>query len=61
MDRESLVELLDRGSSLEEIGRRFGKHPSTVSYWMNKYGLEAVNREKHTAKGGISRDGWRPS
>jgi transposase len=56
MDEESLVELLARGMSLEEIGRRFGKHPSTVSYWMNKYGLEAVNREKHAAKGAIERD-----
>lgn len=56
MEKESLVELLDRGLSLEEIGRRFGRHPSTVSYWMNKYGLEAVNREKHAAKGGIPRE-----
>ena len=44
------------GLSVEEIGRRFGKHPSTVSYWMHKYGLEAVNRDKHAAKGGIERE-----
>jgi transposase len=56
MDRDSLAALLGRGLSLEEIGRRFGRHPSTVSYWMHKYGLEAVNRDKHAAKGGIARE-----
>jgi transposase len=47
--------LLAEGLSLEQIGKRFARHPSTVSYWMEKYGLEAVNREKHLAKGGIDR------
>ena len=56
MDRGSLEELLGRGLSLEQIGKRFGKHPSTVSYWIAKYGLEAANREKHTARGGLARD-----
>ncbi len=28
----------------------------TVSYWMKKYGLEATRREKHAAKGGLSRE-----
>ena len=56
MDRDSLTTLLARGLSVEKIARRFGKHPSTVSYWMEKYGLEAPNREKHAAKGGISRE-----
>jgi transposase len=56
MDRESLVAVLDLGLSLEEIGRRFDRHPSTVSYWLNKYGLQAFNRDKHAAKGGIPRD-----
>jgi transposase len=56
MDRNSLASLLARGLSLEEIGRRFGRHPSTVSYWMKKYGLEAVNKERHAARGGIERE-----
>jgi IS30 family transposase len=56
VDRESLASLLERGLSLEEIGRCFGKHPSTVSYWMGKYGLEAVNRDRHRARGGIERE-----
>ncbi|HEY5428481.1 MAG TPA: helix-turn-helix domain-containing protein [Solirubrobacteraceae bacterium] len=55
MDRDSLVSLLAQGLSVERIGKRFGKHPSTVSYWMKKYALVAPNREKHAAKGGIER------
>lgn len=56
MDEESLKVLLGRGLSVEEIARRFDRHASTVSYWMGKYGLEAVGREKHAAKGGIARE-----
>lgn len=55
MDKESLASLLARGLSLENIARRFGKHPSTVSYWMAKHGLQAVNRDRHLARGGIER------
>lgn len=53
MEKEPLASLLARGLSLENIARRFGKHPSTVSYWMAKYGLQAVNRGRHAARGGI--------
>jgi transposase-like protein len=56
MDENSLKLLLAQGVSVEEIGRRFGRHPSTISYWMEKFGLEAPNREKHAAKGGIDRN-----
>jgi transposase len=56
MDRDSLRLLLAQGLSVEKIAKRFGKHPSTVSYWMNKHGLVAPNREKHAAKGGIERE-----
>ena len=55
MDKDSLQLLLSQGRSLEDIGRRFGKHPSTVSYWLRKYGLGAVNREKHASRGPIER------
>ena len=55
MDRDSLALLLARGLSLEEIGRRFGKHPSTVSYWVGKHGLEAAKRDRHAERGGIDR------
>ena len=56
MDKDSLMLLLAQGVSVEEIGRRFNRHPSTVAYWMAKFGLEAPNREKYAAKGGIERD-----
>jgi transposase len=56
MNKESLALLLAQGLSVEKIATRFGKDPSTISYWMAKYALEAVNREKHAAKGGIERE-----
>lgn len=56
MDENALRVLLAQGVSVEEIGRRFGRDPSTISYWMHKYGLEAPNREKYAAKGGIERE-----
>lgn len=56
MDKDSLRLLLGQGLSVEKIAKRFGKHPSTVSYWLDKHGLEAPNRERHAAKGGIERE-----
>jgi transposase len=56
MDRASLEQLLAQGLSLAEIGRRVGRHEATVSYWLKKYGLEAVNHAKHNLKGGLTRD-----
>ncbi|HEV3230350.1 MAG TPA: helix-turn-helix domain-containing protein [Solirubrobacteraceae bacterium] len=56
MDKADLQDFLDRGLSLEQIGKRVGRHPSTVGYWLKKHGLEAVNKEKHAARGGLSRD-----
>jgi transposase-like protein len=47
MEKETLERLLAEGVSVEGIGRRFDKHPSTVAYWMKKYGLEAVGNDKH--------------
>ncbi len=51
MEKESLQPLLAQGVSVEEIARRFARHPSTVAYWMRKYGLESPYKEKHAAKG----------
>ena len=56
MDEDSLRLLLAQGMSVEAIGRRFARDPSTVSYWMSKYGLQAPNRDKYAAKGGIERE-----
>jgi transposase len=48
--------MLAQGLSVERIARRFAKDPSTVAYWLKKHGLEAPNRERHAAKGGIARE-----
>jgi transposase len=56
MERGLLEGWIGEGLSVEEIGRRVGKHPSTVSYWMQKYGFRSVHAERHAARGGIPRD-----
>jgi transposase len=56
MDRVSLEQLLGQGLSLAEIGSRFDLHEATVGYWVKKHGLEAANRDKHVARGGIAKD-----
>lgn len=44
---------LAQGLSLEQIGERVGRHPSTVGYHVKKHGLLAVNHERHAPKGPI--------
>jgi transposase/5-methylcytosine-specific restriction endonuclease McrA len=56
VEKDTLETLLGQGLSLEKIAKRFGKDAATISYWMRKYGLQAVNREKHAAKGGIDQE-----
>jgi transposase len=56
MDRASLEQHLRQGLSLAEIGRRVGRHEATVSYWLKKHGLEATNRARSAARGGIPRE-----
>jgi transposase len=56
VDREALAALVAEGMSLEKIARRFDRHPSTVSYWLAKHGLQAPYRDKHAAKSGIARE-----
>jgi transposase len=55
LSREALQAMLTEGCSLEEIGRRVDRHPSTVSYWLRKHGLEPVGGSAHTPRGGIPR------
>jgi transposase len=55
MDRASLESFLERGLSLAEIGRRVGRHESTVGYWVRIYGLRATNVDRHAAKGRLER------
>ena len=39
MDASWLTEQLQAGRSIESIARETGRAPSTVAYWVNKYGL----------------------
>lgn len=55
MDKRFLEDCLARGMSLERIGERVGRHPSTVSYWLKRHGLRAVGAEKYVGRGGVSR------
>lgn len=55
VDRSFLEECLAEGMSLEAIGRAVDRHPSTVSYWLKKHGLEANGRARHSPRDGISR------
>jgi transposase len=56
MDEKTLAGWVAEGWSLEQIGRRVGRHPSTVSYWLAKYELHAHGRAKHAARGPIERE-----
>ncbi|TML27070.1 MAG: hypothetical protein E6G30_07550 [Actinobacteria bacterium] len=53
MQREELARLLEGGLSLEAIGRRVGRHPSTVSYWLGKHGLTANGAPKYGRESAI--------
>jgi transposase len=53
VDKRFLEECLRNGLSLEAIGKAVGRHPSTVGYWLEKHGLEAVGRAKHAPKGEV--------
>jgi transposase len=56
VERRVLEQMLADGLSLEQIGRLVDRHPSTVGYWLEKYGLAAVNRDRHVSRGGLARD-----
>jgi transposase len=53
VEKSFLEDCLARGLSLDAIGDLVGKHPSTVSYWLKKHGLEASKAERHAPKGEI--------
>jgi len=56
MDKGFLEDWLARRLSLDAIGELAGKHPSTVSYWLKKHGLEASHAERHAPKGSVDTD-----
>jgi transposase-like protein len=51
-----LKRFLEEGLSLREIGRRVGRDPSTVGYWVRKHGLFANGHSKHAPRGGVARE-----
>jgi transposase len=54
MDRDWLETQLAAGRSIESIAKEVGKHPSTVGYWVTKFGLASLHGERHAAKGAPS-------
>jgi transposase len=56
MERHRLENMLAEGISLAEIGRRLGRHESTVSYWVDRHGLRANGRERYAARDGLAKD-----
>jgi transposase len=56
MDRDWLAARLDAGDSIEAIAREVRKHPSTVSYWVNKHGLKSGHASVHAPRGALSRE-----
>ncbi len=53
MEKELLERYLAEGLSLEQIGNRVGRNPSTISYHLKKHGLKPVNQGKHASRGPI--------
>jgi transposase len=55
MDRTQLKAWLDAGLSLPQIGALTNRDPSTVGYWVKKYGLTANGKERYAPRGGLTR------
>jgi transposase len=53
MNKRFLEDCLAEGLSLDQIGQRVGKHPSTVSYWLGKHRLKPNGRDRHAPTGAI--------
>ncbi len=60
MDRALLQVFLEEGLSLEAIGKRVGKDPSTVGYWCKRHGLKPIGHERYAPRGGLSRETLEP-
>ena len=56
MERDWLEARLAEGQSIEAIAKEVGKHPSTVGYWVKKYGLRSEHARRHAARGGADRE-----
>jgi transposase len=60
VDRDRLKAWLDEGLSLPQIAALTNRDPSTVGYWVKKYGLVPNGQERHAAKGGLTRGQLEP-
>ena len=56
MERAVLQALLDQGLSLDAIGKRVQRHPTTVSYWCKRHGLTPAHQARHAARGGLDKE-----
>lgn len=56
MDKRFLQDCLAEGMSLEKIGLRAGKHPSTIGYHLRRHGLVANGALRHRPRGELDRD-----
>jgi hypothetical protein len=56
MDRDQLAGWLEEGLSLEQIGERVERAPSTVAYWVEKHGLTPAHQTRHASRGAIPRE-----
>ena len=56
MERQWLEAELASGRSIESIARAVERDPSTVAYWMQKYGLRSTHAAQHGARGAIDAD-----
>lgn len=50
MNKELLEQYLKEGMSTRDIAKLVGKHHNTVSYWVNKYGLNETSKFKKNDK-----------
>jgi predicted HNH restriction endonuclease len=44
MEKEFLKECVDNGMSINEIGNKVDKAPSTIRYWLTKFGFKTKNK-----------------
>ena len=56
MEKDWLEARLAEGRSIESIAKEVGKSPSTVGYWVQKYGLRSHHAPRHAARGGVERE-----
>ena len=43
MEKEFLIDCINKGLSLKKISKLCGKAPSTITYWLNKFNLKTNN------------------